>query len=237
LFIIRGEEVGNMKTGPWRAWLVAAMAGLVMAMPARAATVEFEDVAPTLFSGSTITSGGFDFASAGTGFSGVDGAGAFVFGNAPVNADGQFLFMLNGDGMAMRASNSKRFYLHGFDASFIAPLGGAGAGILPGELHVAGKKKDGSVVMDVLSFSASDANGDFSFDGFGSGALGGQWLLEVAFAACVFQNDGSCSFDALDVPPQFALDNVNAHVPEPASALLAILALGAAGAAVRRRQR
>lgn len=206
-----------------------------MAMPARAALVDFEDVAPTLFSASSIASGGFDFASAGTGFSGVDSAGAFVFGNAPVNADGQFLFMLNGDGMVMRESTGERFYLRGFDASFIAPLGGIGAGILPGELHLAGKQKDGTILTDVVSFSASDANGDFSFGSFGSGALTNQWLLEVGFAACIYQNDGSCSFDALDTPPQFALDNINAHVPEPASALLVILALGVAGAAARRR--
>jgi hypothetical protein len=169
------------------------------------------------------------------GFSGVDGAGAFVFGNAPVNADGQFLFMLNGDGILMRREGGSRFFLDAFDASFVAPLGGLGAGIVPGELHIAGLTTAGAHVADAFVFTGSDGNGDFLFSSFGAGTLAGLALREVGFTACIYQGDGSCSFDALDVPPQFALDNVNARVPEPASVLLVILALGAAGAAIGRR--
>lgn len=226
-----------MNAGAWRTWLIAALAGLAAAMPAQAVVVDFEDVQPTLFSASAISSGGFDFTSDGMGFSGVDSAAAFVFGNAPVNADGQFLFMLNGDGMVMRESTGERFSIGSFDASFVAPLGGLGAGLLPGELHIVGQKSGGVLVMDSRPFSASDGNGDFSFDSFGKGALAGQLFKQVGFYACIYQNDGSCSFTALDVPPQFALDNISVHIPEPASALLVILALGAAGATVRRRTR
>ena len=226
-----------MKVGRWRTWFFAALASLSAVLPAQANVIDFEDVLPTLFQGTAIASRGFDFTSDGSGFSGVDIAGAFVFGNAPANADGQFLFMLNGDGMLMRPSNGQLMVLSSFEASFIAPLGGLGSGILPGELHVFGLKVDGGLVVDDFSFTASDTNGDFAFSSFGAGALSGMLLQQVFFAACVYDGNG-CSFSPLQLtPPQFALDNINAQIPEPASVMLVILALGAAGASARRRIR
>ena len=95
----------------------------------------------------------------------------------------------------------------------------------------------GDVIFDDFVFSASDANGYFNFSTFGAGALANQNLQEVYFLACIYQPDNSCSDSPFAVPPaQFALDNINAQIPEPASLILVILALGAAGATARRRR-
>jgi hypothetical protein len=222
-----------MTAASWRGALCAACLSVMAILPAKAAVVTFEDVAPTLFSGDSIVSGGFRFTSSGTGFSGVDNASAFVFGNAPANADGQFLFMLNNDGIVM--SSGSGFLLRGFDASFIAPLGGLGAGILPGQLLVLAQTLTGALLNQAFEFTASDANGDFNFASLVASALDGQVLEAVGFFACVYDAAGACVFDALDVPAQFALDNLRVDIPEPGTLALLALALVAAGAFSRRR--
>ena len=224
-----------MKTGKACSWLFAALAGMSLALPAQAGgVVDFEDVSPTLFFGTSIESEGFEFTSDAFGFSGVDNASAFsAFANAPANADGQFLFMLNADGMIMRPANGKLFGLSSFDASFIAPVGGLDQGIMPGELRVSALTMGGNLIFDSFLFSASDANGNFNFSTFGAGALAHQNLQAVYFVPCIYQLDNSCTSSP---PAQFALDNINAQIPEPASLLLVILALGAAGATARRRR-
>jgi len=219
----------------WRSWLGATVFGVAATMPVQAAPVDFEDVTPTLFSGTAISSGGFDFTSSGTGFSGVDSAGAFIFANAPPNATGQFLFMLNSDGMNMKRTDGGGFFLTAFDAAFIAPLGGIGNSASPGELHVDAEQTDGDAVSETFLFSAADLSGNFNFTHFLASVLGAEALKFADFSACIYQTDNTCSFDALDVPPQFALDNINAvAAAEPATVALALG--GLAIMALRRRR-
>jgi hypothetical protein len=226
-----------MKTSGWRLWVAAAALNLAWAVPAQAAFVDFEDVAPQLFSGSSVDSGGFRFTSDGFGFSGVDSSEAFsAFGNAPTNAQGQFLFALNNDGISMTSVSGSPFTLVGFDFAFIPPLGEIGTpGASPGELYVLGLTATSGLVFDVFSFGAADENGNFGFTSAFFGADSGfrtNELLEVAFFGCIY-TDATCSFDDVFVPAQFALDNV--QVPEPATGVLMLGAI--AGLAVARRRR
>lgn len=221
-----------MKTRTWRALTCAVALAAAAALPAQADLVTFEDVVPTLFSGTSITSGRFNFQSDAFGFSGVDKAAAFsAFANAPANADGQFLFMLNNDGMVVTERNGQAFFLFGFDASFIAPVGGLGAGILPGELHLFGLEHGGGLVSDSFLFGASDVNGDFNFEAFGAGNLAGKSLTALGFLACVY-DAGGCSFIGGTVQAQFALDNI--RIPEPGTVALVASALLAGGISRRR---
>jgi hypothetical protein len=211
----------------WRTWLGAFAWGVVAALPVQATPVDFEDVTPTLFSGTAVSSGAFDFTSSASfgGFSGVDSSAAFS-GNAPPNATGQFLFMLNADGMHMQRTDGGAFFLPAFDAAFIAPLGGSGGSASPGELHVSAQQIDGDPVNETFLFSGADLAGNYNFTHFLASALAAEALKFADFSACIYLPDNSCSFDPLaqDIPPQFALDDI-AVVPEPTTAALALASL------------
>jgi len=215
----------------WRRLALAGAFCAALVGSAGATLVDYEDVSPTLFSADSITSRGFVFTSDGFGFSGVDGPAAFsAFGNAPGNAVDQFLFMLNTDGMRMKSETGKSFALTNFDASFIAPVGGLGAGLDAGELYLFGYTGSG-VVLDIFSFGLSDANGNFNFNTYTTSNVS-VLIVEAYFLACIYDSTGSCSFVGDTILPQFALDNLNA-VPEPASLVLVLSAVGLIG--LRRR--
>jgi MYXO-CTERM domain-containing protein len=208
--------------------LSAIALGLAASTAAQAGVIDFEDVTPTLFAGSSVTSGGADFASAGTGFSGVDSALGFsIFGNAPNSSTGQFLFALNNDSITVTLGG---LGLTGFDAAFIAPVQ-VGAGLSAGLLHIAAQT-DAGLIEEDYDFGESDATGVWSFLSFNSSGLAGLAVSSVTFSACVYDGLGGCVVDPLFLP-QFAIDNL--RVPEPASAALALAALGLL-AATRRRQ-
>ena len=234
-----GED-SVMKKNLWLAGLSVAALSLAWAVPAAAEVVDFEDVAPTLFTDASIVSGSFRFTSDGFGFSGVDDASSFVFGQAPHNAGtSRFLFALNTDGLDMRTTNRDRFRLRSFDYAFVAPFAGLGSeGATPGELLVVGEKRGGGSVFASFGFPVANLDGDF---GFGRLDLAGTdfdgvSLVSASFFGCIYVEGGSCSFVGDDVPPQFALDNISTFVvPEPGSAVLMFGALAGLYAARRRR--
>ena len=190
--------------------LSAVALGLLASTAAQASTIDFEDVSPTLFAASSVTSGGVDFASAGTaGFSGVDNAGAFsLFANAPDNSSGQFLFSLNDDSITVTLGG-QRFL--GLDAAFIAPFGFA-ASTIAGMLQVAAQTADGLVVAD-YDFGGAGASGNWSFFTINTDALASSSVSSITFSACIYDGTGGCVRDP--GLSQFALDNL--RVPEPAS--------------------
>jgi hypothetical protein len=225
-----------MKLKTLRSVAASCTLALAAAAPAIAGNVDFEDVLPTLNSAGVVaTSGGLVFTSDGFGFSGVDSAVAFSsFGNAPSNAQGQFLFALNTDGITVTNADGGGLMLGSVDVSFIAPVGGLGAGIEPGELYVVGTESGtGALLFDTFAFPASTGNGDFAFTSVTFGGLAGRYVSEVSFFACVYDSTGFCSF--ADPTAQFALDNIS-YIPTPASLALVIGALGLLAATRRRSQ-
>lgn len=210
--------------------LAAVALSAAVALPAQAGYVDFEDASPTIFAGTSESSGGFSFASSGTGFSGIDSATGFALGNAPANSSGQFLFGLNTDGLTMTADGGGVFEVFGFDFSFVAPLPSLGAGLSAGQLHIEAMMAGGSLFMDDFDFGLSDTNGNWNFSSVTTGALA-SGVTSVSFSACVYDGNGGCSFT--DQLAQFAIDNI--HVPEPGSVALTLAALGLL-AATRRRQ-
>ncbi len=221
-----------MKISTWRSWLGAMAIGLAAVLPAQADPVRFEDLAPTLFSGGeSVNSGGFNFASDGFGFSGVDTVDGFFFGAPPATASGQFLYMLNDDGIVMTSNQGMGFHLTSFSAAFIAPAPGLG-GVLPGHLFVDLYDLAGVLLgTEVFDLATGDVGGDFPFSSLSLANTAG--LSAAYFYSCVYQDDGLCSFGGL-LPAQFALDNLDATaIPEPGSVLLVLTAMGALW--VRRR--
>ena len=220
-----------MKFSAFTRSLSALALGAAAALPAQAYVIDFEDIAPALFSGSSVSSGGFAFASGGTGFSGVDSASAFsIFGNAPEGSSGQFLFALNADSLRMTQSNGQSFKLLGFDFGFVAPVGNVGTGVSAGMLHVEALAVGGGLITEDLDFGLSDATGSYAFSTFYSTVFA-SGVTAITFSACIYEA-GACSFG--NPLAQFALDDISL-VSEPGGVTLALTALGLL-AATRRRQ-
>ena len=213
--------------------LISAFSLGLFALSASASSVNFEDVTPTLFSGSSVSSQGYKLTSSGTGFSGVDSAVGFsAMGNAPANANSQFLFALNNDRITLSREDGQKFSLFGFDAAFIPPYGGIGPSIDAGELWLLGDTGNG-VVADGFWFGLSDQDGSWNMNTYQTQNLFNTSVFSITFAACIYDDSG-CNFSSDQfVLPQFALDNLN--VPEPGTLVLAALALGAVGVTRRRR--
>ncbi len=225
-----------MKLTTLRSAAATCTLALAAAAPAYAINVDFEDVLPTLNSaGVVVTSGGLTFTSDGFGFSGVDSAAAFSsFGNAPSNAQGQFLFALNADGITVTNSTGNGFMVGSADVAFLPPVGGLGSGVQPGELYVIGSESGtGALLFDTFAFPASTGNGDFAFNTISLASFAGRYVSELSFFACVYDATGFCSFS--DPTAQFALDNIS-YIPTPASLALVIGALGLLAATRRRSQ-
>ena len=209
--------------------LAALALGAVAVLPVHADVIDFESAMPNLMSGASIVNiAGTDFASGGTGFSGVDSALGFsAFGNAPANSAGQFLFALNDDSITMTQGGAS-FRLLGFDSAFIAPVLFA-QGTSAGRLLVEAMTASG-LITDEFDFGLADASGAWNFSMNNTNAMA-SGVTSVTFTACVYNAQGGCARDGS--LSQFALDNF--RVPEPGSVALTLAALGLL-VATRRRQ-
>jgi hypothetical protein len=239
-----------MKKTGWRAVACATALGLAAWSGAQAGTVTFDDIAPNIFAdGDSFTSGGFSFAAstspAGLGGlvgSATDNAG-FLFGVGPTNAASQFYAGLNDAGVTMTTGNDRALIIKGFDASFLPAVPGFYLeGEQPAGLFAFYETAAGISGLESWFLGAADANGLFAFDTISGAALGGlaQPLRSVTFIGCHVDGQGNC----LPAPfanngnlAQFAIDNINAELPEPGSLMLAALGLGLAGVARRRTAR
>jgi hypothetical protein len=233
-----------MKNNVWGSLIGTAVLGLATAGPAAATVVTFDDVGPDFYIGDTdFRSGGYSFTAnsgltAPGGLVGViDTAEAFVFANAPTNATSQFYGALNDGGLTM-SGGQFGFRLRGLEASFLPAIGGVyPEGYVPGLLVAFYVTLDGEEGYETFEFGPADADGLFAFASLGLGDLGslaGQSLGSVTFLSCMFLEDGSCLLDAFN-QSQFALDNIDASVPEPGSLGLLAVGLGLMAGARRRR--
>jgi PEP-CTERM motif len=226
-----------MKAKLWQRALGALCVAAVL--PASAATVTFEDVAPGLVgTGSSVTTGGMTLTQVGVGFGVVDSAAAFGPGTGldlavPMATIGQFYTSLNDGSVTMVSTNGKAFSIRGFDFGFVSALGGLfRPGELAGGLFVDYTTIDG--VTDFVGFEAlADGAGLFSMSTVSARALQDNLLTSVRFTFLSF--DGTTLVNPNFNFNQFALDNI--QVPEPTSVALAVLAIGLMGGMNARRSK
>lgn len=198
--------------------LAALALGAGASISAQASPITFDDILPDLFSGSTIVSGGTPFTSSGDGFSGVDSATSFsIFGNAPDNSTGQFLFALNNDAITV-GLGGVRFL--GLDAAFIAPTPVA-PGVSAGLLQIIATTAAG-VIQQEFDLGVSGASGAWSFFSIQTDLLASSAVTSLTLTACLYDGLGGCTRDAS--LSQFAIDNL--RVPEPGTISLVLAAIG-----------
>lgn len=233
-------------------WLAAALT-LFFAAPAMAAVINFDGLAPDIYSsGDVLQASGYqmlflaDPASAAHGWSSA--VGAILDGGAnsscdiaacPQGAAGNYLAILNDGGVHIARTDLQAFTLAGFDYAFLAPVGG-----LPdlnwGQLQLSATLGNGQLMTISLAFPGQGSDGSYHFQGASlPGALRQQALTALTFNACIYNDAGLCS-NSLDFPAfnqaQFALNNISLNaVAEPSTPMLMLAGLCAIGMLSRRR--
>jgi PEP-CTERM motif len=214
-------------------------------MPAQANVVTFDDLAPNLFfAPDSFTSGGFKFApDSGLhnflipgGFTVVDTAAGFQIATPPTGNATQFASVMNDGSLTMTADTD--FTLAGFDFGFVAPAPVLGAGS-PGRVVIAAVTSNDVLMFDSFDFGPSgQQTGSWAFTSasLANHQLAGLHLKSVTFFACLYDGgpNNTCVYPASN-QAQFSIDNITSQIPEPGSLMLALAAIGLAGAASRRR--
>lgn len=225
----------------WRGLLGVLATTFVLALPAQAQTVDFSEIPPMIYApGESFVIEGYVFTMDPLALGVVDESATFCCGNAPENADGQFLTILNSGAVAITSEAAAPFLLSSFDFSFVSPFGAIGTpGLIVGQLMISAVDINGNTVQQVIDFPGAGANGNFGFVSVISSELAfSAPLLSLTFASCLFDDNGVCVIG--DNAAQFALDNIAfaaAAISEPGTLLLVIMALGLLALARRRAVR
>ena len=220
----------------------AVVAATVLACAAASAgVVTFESFAPTIYSGGDMFGSGNDKLTV-LGPGGVNGA--IVQGSDPSNCTilacpvgnaSRYFTGLNDGGLSFMRTDTA-ILLSSLDFGFLIPVDGSVVGPV-GQLQITGIDRMGTTTKIAKNFSNQNADGKFAFSRWDiSGTFAQTRFTQVAFNACLYLTDGSCSFDSEFTmnQAQFAIDNI-AFVPEPASMALVAVSLGGLFA-VRRRK-
>ncbi len=207
-----------LPTSPRLALASLAVAALLAAGQARAATVDFESVASDCLGLGGLTSvshGGFAFTDPGAGISVCDSFSEFFSSNGSDYIAGTSITMMEAMGAA--------FDLIGFDVAEFASGGPFGGAVAPIVISVEGMLAAGGTVSAMFTTDgiADGTNGPGpDFQAFGGDLSAFRGLSKVIFSANT----------------AFGIDNLQVAVPAPAA--LPLLAAGVlALAAIRRRRR
>lgn len=234
---------------------VTAIAGALAfaAAPALADTITFDNMTPETFkSGVTLHAPYFNLGLVEgpvAGFFGLSGstgvitnsndASACDIASCPVGGNGNYLGILN-DGaltIALDGTLGVGFTLDRLKFAFFAPFPLVDGSY--GQLQLNGTDWSGHAITRSFALPGQDGHGNFMFDSAQlDAAFTSTVLTSITINACV-NGDNGCT-NSLDFPAlnqaQFALDDIGVNVvPEPASALLFMLGLGALGMTARRR--
>ena len=238
-----------MKTVSWRSWFGALALVVGGVQPALAGTVTFESAPVGLGSvfehGQSFSSEGFLFTPT-SGFNlpavgalvgAINDPGSALIGLQPTTVDGRYYAGYNDGGVTMSTGDKRALLLSGLDFAFMPFVGGFyGAGDIPGALVASYVAFDGSSGFEFFVFGAADAGGAFAYSSVSGAALGALAapLSSVTFFACLVEN-GFCVNPSTFGDAWFALDNIRAELPVPATLPLVALALVCAGVLRTRR--